>query len=107
MEEDAYDWFFEDLSNKCISSLARLFGVFLKQWHDDEGVMERFLEYSLTFLSKKDYHVESLVQNEDLVRMEEPTSFSFEQHILSDPMEEAYVGPIIEDIIEIHLMFPW
>ena len=68
--------FFENLSNKCITSLSSFFGVFLKQWHDDEGDMERFIEDSLAILPRKEHDVEALVQPKDLVRMEEPTFFT-------------------------------
>ena len=71
--------------------------IFLEKWHDnDEGDIESFIKDSLSILPKKEYHLETIVQNEDLVRLEEP----IEQHILSDPIEYVHEGPLIEDIIE-------
>ena len=97
LEEDSIEWFFEDLSSKSITSFSSFFNIFLEKWHDnDKGDIESFIKDSLSILPRQEYHLETIVQNEDLVRLEEP----IEHHISSDPFEDVHEGPLIEDIIE-------
>ena len=95
--EDVFEWFFEDLSSKCITSFSSFLKIFLEKWHDnDKGDMESFIKDSLAIPPRREYHLETFVQNEDLVRLEKP----IEQHIPSDIIKDVHNCPLIEDIID-------
>ena len=58
--------------------------------------MESFIKDSLAILPREEYHLETFVQNEDLVRLEEP----IKQHIRSDPIEDIVKDPLHDTIME-------
>ena len=43
LDGDAYQWFFEEISSKSITSLLHFFEIFLKQWYEDDGDIKKFM----------------------------------------------------------------
>ena len=81
LEEDAFEWFFEDLFSKCITSFSSFLKIFFEKWREDEGDMESFIKNSLASLPRKEHHMEihdDIMQIENLVRIEEPIFFTIE-----------------------------
>ena len=89
--ENSYEWFFQDLPDKCTTSVSSFFRLFLKKWHDDENDMESLIEDYLISLLRKEQCVETRddkpIQIKNMVRLEEPISSTIEHHIPSESKE--------------------
>ena len=111
LEGGARNWLC-NLDDKSITSMAKFFGCFLLRWHEgeEEEIKQLAKKYSALLpraqpnskkeKNREEQHVETFVHPEDLVRLEEPTFSTIEQHVLDDPIEETFEGPLIKEHIE-------
>ena len=92
--------------------MAKFFECFLLRWYEgEEEKIKQLAKKCKALLPRaqpnykkeeiwEEQHMETFVHQEDLVRPEEPTSSTIEQHVLDDPIEETFEGPIIKEHIK-------
>ena len=107
LERDARHWLCS-LYDKSIGSISKFFEYFLLRWHEGEeeeikqlarkydALLPRAQPNSRKEEIQEKHHLETFVHLEDLVMPKEPTYSTTEHHVLDDPIEETFEGPLIK-----------